>query len=308
MQREVLAGGQDDGVPGVVATLIANHPLHAATEQVGGLTFALVAPLGADEDDCRHDTLPPGLACLRLLIVVQPVTYPTEQVARYFKNGLNIGVNTAENTPSAAVLVVGDLPAPRRLTGLPRHRLDDPAAIDLDRYRRLIVVGNDADLAAVLTRLVRAERLDVEVAYVPRRRTTATRAYRLPAGRRAARRARWGSARRAPLIRDETGSVIVGRAGWLPPDDAPCLHGEAVVDDTVLFDGDAAEVWIEPTLGLPGLRATLNGTGPWRRWISGRAAQLGTTGVTVVRDGVPAARTARRSTFYRNVEGWLLVR
>ncbi|MFZ3306137.1 MAG: peptidase M50, partial [Mycobacterium sp.] len=30
-------------------------------------------------------------------------------------------------------------------------------------------------------------------------------------------------------------------------------------------------------------------------------------GVTVVRDGVAAPRTARRSTIYRNVEGWLLV-
>jgi hypothetical protein len=28
----------------------------------------------------------------------------------------------------------------------------------------------------------------------------------------------------------------------------------------------------------------------------------------VVRDGVAAPRTVRRSTFYRNVEGWLLVR
>jgi len=30
------------------------------------------------------------------------------------------------------------------------------------------------------------------------------------------------------------------------------------------------------------------------------------SGVTVVRDGVVAPRPARRSTFYRNVEGWLL--
>ncbi len=58
MQREVLAGGQDDGVPGVVAALVADHPLDAAAEQVSGLTLALVTPLGADEDDCRHDMLP----------------------------------------------------------------------------------------------------------------------------------------------------------------------------------------------------------------------------------------------------------
>jgi len=209
--------------------------------------------------------------------------------------------------PSVAVLLFGDRPTPRPLTGLPTHPTDDLTSIDLDLYRRLLVVGTDADLAAVLTRLLRAERLDVEVAYISRRRTTATRAYQLPAGRRAVRRARRGSARRVPLIRDETGSVIVGRARWLPPENAQSVHGEALVDDAVLFDGDVAEVWVEPTLALPGLRAALR-AGPWRRWISGRAAQLGTTGVTVVRDGVPAARTARRSTFYRNVEGWLLVR
>ncbi|MCV7102206.1 peptidase M50, partial [Mycobacterium palustre] len=46
----------------------------------------------------------------------------------------------------------------------------------------------------------------------------------------------------------------------------------------------------------------------WPRWVAGRAAQLGSTGVTVERDGVAAPRAARRSTFYRNVEGWPLVR
>jgi hypothetical protein len=111
-----------------------------------------------------------------------------------------------------------------------------------------------------------------------------------------------------PLIRDETGSVIVGRASWLPPDPARSIRGEAVVDDTVLFDGDAAEVCIEPTLGLPGLRAALGRPRIVSRWIAGRAAQLGTTGAAVVRDGIPAPRAVRRSSFYRNVEGWLLVR
>ncbi|WP_406817646.1 peptidase M50 [Mycobacterium sp. M23085] len=189
------------------------------------------------------------------------------------------------------------------------HRVADEADIDavIGPYRRLVVVGADADLAAVLTRLLRADRLDIEVAYAPRRRTRATRIYRQPAGSRAARRARRGAARRVPLIRDETGSVIVGRAGWMPPDDAPVVHGEAVVDDTTLFDGDVAGVWIEPMLAPPGLRAAIAGR-RWRRWVTGRAAQLGSTGVTVLRDGVAAPRAVRRSAFYRNIEGWLLVR
>ena len=221
-------------------------------------------------------------------------------------------LNTAENVSSVAVLLFGDerdRRLPRPLDGLPSHRSDSPADIDtaIGPYRRLVVVGADADLAAVLTRLLRADRLDIEVAYAPPRRTRATRIYRLPAGRRAARRARRGSARRVALIRDETGSVIVGRADWVPLGDRRVIHGEAVVDDTTLFDGEVASVRVEPTLAMPGLRAS-PGNGLWRRWVAGRAAQLGSTGVTVVRDGVPAPRAARRSTFYRNVEGWLLVR
>jgi hypothetical protein len=212
---------------------------------------------------------------------------------------------------TVAVLLGGDARAPAPLRDLPVHRADGPAGIDaaIGPYRRLVVVGTDADLAAVLSRLLHAERLDVEVAYVPPRRTAATRVYRLPAGRRAGRGARHGTARRVTLIRDETGAVIVGRADWLPPGDGQPLRGEAVVDDAVLFDGDATGVRIEPTLAVPGLRASLDdGHRLWRRWIAGRAAQLGTTGVVVVRDGVPASRSARRSTFYRHVEGWLVVR
>ncbi len=190
----------------------------------------------------------------------------------------------------------------RALTVIDRGDIDAAIAT----ARRLIVVGSDADLAAVLTRLLRIEMLDVEVGFVSRRRSSATRAYRIPAGFRAARRARHGSARRVPLIRDETGTVIVGAAHWRPPDDAQLLHGEGVVDDVVLFDGDVAGVRIEPTATQPGLRARIADSRS-RRWVTGRAAQLGTTGVVVVRDGVPAPRAARRSTFYRNTEGWFLV-
>jgi len=192
------------------------------------------------------------------------------------------------------------------LTGL---RVIDPDDIDaaIGWARRLLVIGADADLAAVLTLLLRAGRLDVEVGYAPRRRTAATRIYRVPAGRRAARRARRGSAQRVPLIRDETGSAIVGAADWRPTGDGQLLHGEAVVDDVVLFDGDVAGVRVQPTGALPGLRARVLGSRS-RRWLIGRAAQLGSDGVAVVRDGVAAPRTARRSTIYRNVEGWLLVR
>ncbi|TDH55914.1 peptidase M50 [Mycobacterium eburneum] len=213
------------------------------------------------------------------------------------------------NTAQTAVLLFGDREAPAALADLAAQRVDETAGIDtaLQGHRRLVVVGADADLAAVLTRLLRVEAFDVEVGYVPRRATPATRAYRLPAGRRAARRASRGVAHRVPLIRDDTGTVLVGAAEWLPAGDDRLLHGEAIVDDTVLFDGDAPGVLIEPTAALPGLRARVQSGWP-RRWISGRAAQLGTPGADVVRDGVPGRRAVKRSTFYRHTEGWLVVR
>jgi hypothetical protein len=162
--------------------------------------------------------------------------------------------------------------------------------------RRLVVIGGDSDLATVLGRLLRADRLDIEVGFVPHRR--------------AARRAVRGTARRVPLIRDETGAVLVAAAYWLPPDEsARVIEGEAVVDDTVLFDGTATAVRIEPIDRVPGLRASvLNTRMRPGTWVTGRAAQLGTPGALVVRDGVPAARPVRRSTFYRHTEGWLAVR
>ncbi len=76
---------------------------------------------------------------------------------------------TAENAPGVAVLLSGDADVPGPLTGLPTHQ--DNLDTVIGRYSRLIVVGADADLGAVLTRLLRTDRLDVEVGYVPRRRS-----------------------------------------------------------------------------------------------------------------------------------------
>jgi hypothetical protein len=197
-------------------------------------------------------------------------------------------------TADVVVLLFGGRRPPRPLAGLATRTAAGPDDIDdaIGRCGRVIVVGRDADVAAVLGRLLRADRLDFEVGHGN--------------GWWAARRARGGTARRVPLIRDETGHVIVGSAEWRGEDGAP-LHGEAVVDDTQLFDGDVAGVRVEPTQAMPGLRACVIGPGR-RRWVAGRAAQLGTTGATVVRDDNDASKIVRRSTFYRHTQGWLLVR
>ena len=138
------------------------------------------------------------------------------------------------------VLRFGERRLPRALASLPTA--DGAAGIDaaIQGARRVIVVGSNADLAVVLTRLMRAERLDIEVAHV--------------SGRRGARRALSGVARRVPLIRDDTATVVVGEALWLPPEGSGALRGEAVVDDAVLFDGEIAGVRIEQTI-------------PWVGWL-----------------------------------------
>ena len=193
------------------------------------------------------------------------------------------------------VLRFGGRRLPRALAALPCREADGMRAIDaaIRDVRRVVVAGSPTDLAAVLTRLMRTESLDVEVAHVD--------------GRRGARRAVNGVARRVPLISDETATVLVGAALWLPPEGCAVIRGETVVDDAVLFDGAVGAVRIEPTTALPGLRATVSAGRLRRRWLAGRAVQLGTTGARVVRDGVEGPSEVKRSTFYRHTTGWLRV-
>ena len=198
-------------------------------------------------------------------------------------------------SPDIIVLRFTGRPLPHALAHLPCREVDGVAAIDdaVRDARRVVVVGSEADLSGVLTRLLRAEHLDVEVAHVP--------------GRRGAHPAVRGVAVRVPLIRDDTATVLIGAALWLPPAGSANIRGEAVVDDAVLFDGAVDAVRIEPTTALPGLRATVSAGRFQRRWLAGRAVQLGTTGARVVRDGVEGPREVTRSTFYRHTTGWLRV-
>jgi hypothetical protein len=78
---------------------------------------------------------------------------------------------------------------------------------------------------------MRTERLHVEVGYVPLEKTYASRAYQLATGNTAAKRALQGKAEEAPLIRDDTGRVLVGRAKITGPTyiperkEVPCDYG-----------------------------------------------------------------------------------
>ena len=60
-RRDELEGERlavdDERVPGVVPTLVADDQVHLLGEEVGELALALVAPLGSDHDGRRHVVL-----------------------------------------------------------------------------------------------------------------------------------------------------------------------------------------------------------------------------------------------------------
>jgi hypothetical protein len=179
---------------------------------------------------------------------------------------------------------------------------------DPELTRVIIVAGPglpDAFCGAVVARLMLAERLDVEVALVLPAPTLATKVYELPFGAPAVELAQSGSAVELPLVRDDMAVVLLGRARQHGVDGD--LDGESYVDSDLLVRGRAKGVVIEPTMDMPGVRASVDRR--WRtKWLTGRAVQTGAPELIVDRDGVPGTRPVKRSTFYRHHVNWKLVR
>lgn len=184
----------------------------------------------------------------------------------------------------------------------PARELVDPL---LEGADRLVVLGDDADVAAVVLRLLRTERLELEVAVVAPAATPLTRALGLPTGRRAVARAVHGRAQPVPLVRHTGGGVVLGQARVTGPGGA-VLHGEAYADDVRLFTGDVPAVQV--LVGPAGVRSRVRAR--WRSgpWVDSRALQLGSTGAQVVADGVLQGRPGPKWSFYRHTTDWLLVR
>jgi hypothetical protein len=187
----------------------------------------------------------------------------------------------------------------------------DPVLGELDP-RRVIVSGSDADLAAVLVRLLRRDRLDVEVAYLPRGRSVAARVWGLP--RDAVGLALDGIAGPVPLVRDDSGGVLVGEAS------VRNLRGECYCDETLVLRGLGQRLRVRPTRDGIAVRASRTGRPPDGRTSAvpprapsgrgsavGRAVQLGGGPFTPVLDGVPHPRPVTRWAWYRHTTDWLLV-
>ncbi len=181
--------------------------------------------------------------------------------------------------------------------------------------RRIAVAGTDADLAAVLLRLLRTERLDIEVAYLGAGASPATRAWGLPTGRAAVDLATSGTAGPVPLVRDDGGGVLVGRG------EVRDLTGECYCDEVLVLRGAARRLVVVPGPGGIAVRAGWSGRAPdglvrpvppkartGRGSSLGRAVQVGGRPFTVTTDGVEHPRPLPRRTWYRHTADWLLVR
>jgi hypothetical protein len=172
---------------------------------------------------------------------------------------------------------------------------------------RILIVGDDADLAAVVRRLLRRELLgSVEVAYAAANRSPVTGLWDLPPGVPAVRLATDGEVDLVPLVRDDVGGVLVG-AGSLGP-----VNGTVYVDERRVLRGPAHRLLVTPDRDK-GLAVTVTqrrfaGVGRRPRTHLGRAVQIGTVATTVVRDGVPYPRAMDRWTFYKHTEPLRLVR
>lgn len=178
--------------------------------------------------------------------------------------------------------------------------------------QRLVVVGDDADLAAVALRLLRKNRLDdVSVGYVPTDPSSqVANLWGVPTDRaRAFDVALSGEPRGVPLVRDDAGGLLLGHGVVRQP------RGVGYCDDTEALRGEAAllEVRPDPAAGSDtaagGLRVTIT-RGKLlkrRRTFAGRAFQLGGGDVVPESDGVAYPRTMSRWTWYRHTHDFRLV-
>jgi hypothetical protein len=182
----------------------------------------------------------------------------------------------------------------------------DPLLAELGG-RRLVVLGTDADLAAVVLRLLRTERLaDVPVGYVPRSPGSAVaRLWGLPTDPgRALDVAVAGDPDPVPLVRDDSGGVLVG-LGELGP-----VRGVAYCDNERVLRGQANRVEVSPDPVGRGLTVRLRRglLVPRTHTATGRAFEIGCLPIRPVLDGVTHPRPVNRWTWYRHTEDLRLVR
>ena len=183
-------------------------------------------------------------------------------------------------------------------------------AIDPLLRGRVLVVGDDADLNAVVLRLLRRELLGaVEVAYAAVRPTAVTDMYGLPAGAEAVRAARLAEVDRVPLVRNDAGGVLVGAARLGP------VTGTFYVDEERIPGGSARSIEVVPDarkgLAVTVVKKRFLGFGRLPVTYHGRAVEFGIlpgSGTVISFDGIVHPREVKQWVFYAHTEPWRLVR
>ncbi|HVV09653.1 hypothetical protein [Amycolatopsis sp.] len=211
------------------------------------------------------------------------------------------------------VLVCGaSAPPLPEVEGLSVHRVAErPGKAEVDPLTDagpLIVAGTDADLAAVVIRLLRKEKLgSTPVGFVPADPASEVAAlWGLPTDpARALAVALNGEVDPVPLIRDDNGGVIVGRGTF------GAVRGVAYCDDDVALRGAARSIEVSPDgEGGPGLVVRVLKGLLFKRPVTHacRAFQIGCIPTRPSLDGVPFPRAINRWTWYRHTEDLRLIR
>lgn len=221
-----------------------------------------------------------------------------------------------------------------------------PQAPHLTEPARIVVAGSDAALSAVLTRLMRSDRLWAEVAFIPvpssaassssttapatstsSTASSAAQNWGLPtAPAEALDFARTAPARPAPLIRNDSGLAVAGSA-TISDSANGAFTGEIIIDDHTLAASSPKTFGarLVPMTDAPGIlaaRATspVESQGRLRSLLrkpgqldpesvrTGRAVQAGGPQLRVIVDSVPHKRPVTRVTFYRHLRDLQIVR
>ncbi|OEX94699.1 hypothetical protein A0K93_09085 [Corynebacterium sp. BCW_4722] len=176
---------------------------------------------------------------------------------------------------------------------------------------RVIVSGTDRALGLVLTRLMRADNMWVEVAYVP---VDPSSPAALIWGAESVSLAMSGEVRPIPCVRTDFGEVVAGSAELTHAGGGEYV-GEVIVDSETLLYSSGRGARLVPLVDAPGMAAAALVKRPFRkvavddsRVLTGRAVQSGGEDIAVLIDGSARPRPVNRVTFYRHLRDIQAVR
>lgn len=208
----------------------------------------------------------------------------------------------------------------------------------IDEPLRVVVIGSDAALSAVLTRLMRADTMWAEIGFVPTdSHSNAAQHWGLSelSAQEQLDFAATGRIHPLPVIRDDSATVVAGTATVTDWDNKE-ITAEIIVDDDVLLRHQSGRriprygifgAKLVPMFDAPGIAAAVldsplsrSAKKWWQRSPlptattdpdtvhTGRALQAGGETLRVTIDGVSRKRAVERVTFYRHLRDLQAVR